>query len=122
MKPIYLLLVLVLAIPAVSAADNETILSFVGAQPFGENPVQIIDNSSGAIVFIGNTTSRNITLQLYRGYDLRVEDAGLSDAVNNPDSGLIGALDYVRRNPIGCIAGSFMLGILLSAITRKRGK
>jgi hypothetical protein len=126
MKRFLFLLLLISLIPG-AMADNVTnmsapvpvYLSFMGGHAFGENPIQIIDNSTGAIVFIGNTSSRNISLQPDRGYYLRVEPAGLSDAANSPDAAGAGLMDYVRRNPIGVIAFTIAIVILLARLRRK---
>jgi hypothetical protein len=69
------ILLALLIIPiSISAEDNETvnqtipvILTFTGGHPWGENPIQVINNITGGIVYIGNTSSRNITVEPDRG-------------------------------------------------------
>lgn len=132
MKAVFIavLLAALVVMPAM-AADNETlnqtypvpmVLSFSGGHVWGENPVQILDNQTGRIAFIGNTSSRNITLPPDRGYVLRVEPAGLTDAAHNPDSVLIGITEYVGKNPISCVFFTLLFSAVLSAwIRSKRG-
>jgi hypothetical protein len=128
-----LVLVALLVIPVYAADENLTnvtnttpfpvVLSFTGIQAFGTNPVQIIDNSTGEIVFIGNTSSRNIQLpdpDGQQGYTLRIEKAGLSDAANNPDYAFVSMLEYAGENPVGCVALVTIISALISSLVRRR--
>ena len=131
MKAAFLIIIALVALFAVPASAEDlnmtnvtvpVILSFSGGNMFGENPVQILDNSTGQIAFIGNTSSRNITLAPDRGMVLRVEPAGLTDAASSPDNALIGAIEYTGRNPIGSIAIAFIVAVFISSFIRRRGK
>jgi len=121
------ILLALLIIPiSISAEDNETvnqtipvILTFTGGHPWGENPIQVINNITGGIVYIGNTSSRNITVEPDRGYILRVEPAGLIDAAHSSDSALIGMSEFVGKNPLGSIFISLILGAFISAYRRQ---
>jgi hypothetical protein len=124
MKRIFILFVLVLiaGVPPVLADNNTTlsnitpmdplILSFQGGHMFGENPVEILDNQTGRLAFIGNTSSKGVNLSPDRGWIIRVEPAGVSDAANSPDAGVIGAMTWAEKNPFG----TFFLSTLLAAI------
>jgi hypothetical protein len=128
MKALILVLIGLLALVAVPVSADvvnvtnvtvPVILSFTGGNMFGDNPVQIIDNSTGHIAFMGNTSSRNIQIEPDRGYVLRVEPAGLTDAANSPDNALIGMIEYTGKNPIGSVAIALIIGVFISSIRRK---
>jgi hypothetical protein len=129
MKAWYIVLIVSMAIliAPLSAADenatlNQTvpvILTFSGGHPWGENPVQIIESSTGGIVHITNTSGRNITVEPDRDYILRVEPAGLVDAAHSPDSILIGLSEYAGKNPLGSVFICLIVGAFISAYRRK---
>lgn len=113
------LLVFVLVSPVLGDELNEPArLSFVGSQ-WWDNPVQIVENSSG---WIGtyNTSSRDIEAP---GGELiiRVEpEGGITDMANNPDYAWVAMIEYCGEHPIGYIAISFLGACVLSSIVRKR--
>jgi hypothetical protein len=123
---IFAILLILALIPGAFADGNITnqtpepvIFSLQGGHAFGENPIQIIDRSNGNITFIGNTSSRNIQLSPDHDYWLRVEPAGLSDAANSPDSGLVGMMDFAGQNPIGLIFFALIASIAIARLRRK---
>jgi hypothetical protein len=124
-----LILFAVVAIPA--SADNVTanetinqtpmdplIFNFAGGHMFGENPVLFIDQSNGNTT-IANTSSKAITLPPDRDYYVRVEPAGISDAMNAPDAGVVGLMKWAEKNPLGTFFGSLILALFL--MKAKRG-
>jgi hypothetical protein len=126
---VFFLVVLALVVLPAAAEDinatNTTpvypvVLSFIGGQAFGDNPVQIVSNSTSEIAFIGNTSSRNISLSPDGGYVLRVDRAGLTDAANNPDFAFASLMNFVGEHPIGCIALVTIVSAIISAIVRRR--
>ena len=130
MKPnfLFILVFLALLLPVVSAADNTTnitppdpiTLSFMGGHMFGENPVEILENSTH-LVFIGNTSSKGVNLSPdYDQYVIRVEPAGISDAVNAPDAGLIGAMKWAEKNPFGTLFGATLAAAIMISIKRRK--
>jgi hypothetical protein len=98
---------------------DPVILSFMGGHMFGENPIEILDNQTGRIAFIGNTSSKGVNLTPDRGYIIRVEPAGISDAANAPDAGLVGAMKWAEKNPLGTFVFSSILAVVLIRLKRK---
>jgi|GEM_PF-5461712 FOG: PKD repeat len=84
---------------------ENTSISFIGSGIYGSNPIEIIDNVTGEVVFEGSTASRNVQLDSNGRYLVRIEPGGLSDILNCPDYGLYLFLFWVRKNMLGVVAG-----------------
>jgi len=105
----------------VSSSIDTTALSFVSSGSWGSNPVIITDKASGAIVFVGKTSSKNIMLNSSGEYFVQIEPGGITDAMNSPDSGLAGLADWAKKNLLGIIIGGiFVLAIIGFFIGRKK--
>lgn len=127
----FMVLLAVLVVPALADDANLTnttgnltlpdpiILSFQGGHMFGENPVSIYDNKTGRIAFLGNTSSRGVNLTPGRGYLIRVEPAGVSDAANAPDAGVVGAMIWAEKNPFGTFMISIVVAMVIIRLKRK---
>jgi len=96
------------------------ILSFMGGHMFGENPVEILDNETGRIAFVGDTGSKWVNLSPERGYRIRVEPAGVSDAANSPDAGVVGLMKWADKNPFGTFVYTTFIAACLIAFKKRR--
>jgi hypothetical protein len=125
---IAVLLVLFIGSSVVSAANNSTVnetpteipilFSFQGGHSLGENPIEIV-SSNGEISFIGNTSSKAISLPPDPDYIIRIEPAGLSDKINSPDSSFIDLGRWAANNPIGAFGLVLVFAIILIKVRRK---
>jgi PKD repeat protein len=96
----------------VTPANSQASLSFIGRGLFGSNPVEITDKATGRIVYVGDTSSKNITLP-DGFYKVQIEPGSLIDFANSPDYGLTAAAQTARKNVIGIfIGGTLLLAIL----------
>ena len=95
-----------------------TVISLSGAGIWGTNPVIITDKSSGDVVFVGNTSSKNIQVNATGQYSLQVMDGGLTDIFNAPDYGLAVVMDLAKNNIIGILIGLAIIVILIAVIFR----
>jgi hypothetical protein len=125
---IAVLLVLFIGSSVVSAADNSTVnetpteipilFSFQGGHSLGENPIEFV-SSTGEIAFIGNTSSKAISLPPDPDYIIRIEPAGLSDKINSPDSSFVDIGRWAANNPIGSFGLILIIAIVLVKLRRK---
>jgi PKD repeat protein len=100
----------------VNPAPIPVSLSFISNTVFGSNPVELTD-INGTIVFVGNTSSRNMT-PMDGHYKLQIEPGGISDAMNSPDYGLTMAANLARKNLLGIFIGGSMLLIIIGYFWR----
>jgi hypothetical protein len=126
-----LIAILCMVISPASADNNTTnstnmtfpdpiVLSFMGGHMFGENPVEIFENNTHQ-VFYGNTSSKGINLSPDdEEFTIRVEPAGISDAINAPDSGMVGVMTWAEKNPFGTLFGATVIAAIAISLKRKR--
>ena len=105
----------------VNSSIPTTALSFINAGSWGSNPVIITDLSSGAVVFIGKTSSKNIMLDSDGSYSIQVSPGGITDVLNSPDYGLTVAADWAKKNVIGILIGGGIVLALLGLFFRRNG-
>jgi len=103
----------------VNSSISTTALSFINAGGWGSNPVIITDLSSGAVVFIGKTSSKNIMLDSDGSYSVQVSPGGITDVLNSPDYGLTVAADWAKKNVIGILIGGVIVLALLGLFFRR---
>jgi hypothetical protein len=94
-------------------------ISFTGAGMWGANPVIITDKSSGDIIFVGNTSSKNIQVNTTGQYSVQTMPGGWSDILNAPDYGLVVVMDLVKNNLLGLIILGVILMVILGLIFRR---
>lgn len=100
----------------VTSPSSQISMSFVGGGIWGSNPVEIVDKGSGAIIFVGNTSSRNVSIPGDSNVDIRIEKGGLTDLINSPDFSLNIGMRYARENIIGVI----LIGLLFVLVIASR--
>jgi PKD repeat protein len=104
----------------VNSSISTTAISFISSGSWGSNPVIITDKSSGEIVFVGKTSSKNIMLESDSEYTVQVEPGGITDTMNSPDYGLYQLQDWAKKNIIGIIiAGAFVFTVIGLFFRRK---
>ena len=94
-------------------------ISFSGAGMWGQNPVIITDKSSGDIVFVGNTSSKDISVNTTGQYTVQTLPGGWTDILNAPDYGLVVVMDLVKNNLLGLIILGLVLLVVLGLIFRR---
>lgn len=94
-------------------------ISFTGAGMWGPNPVIITDRSSGDIVFVGNTSSKDIQVNSTGQYSIETMSGGWTDIFNAPDYGLVVVMDLVKNNILGLIILGAIIVVLLGLIFRR---
>ncbi len=104
----------------VSSAITTTALSFSHTGLWGSNPVVVTDKSSGAIVFIGKTSSKNIMLNSSGTYSVEIGKGGITDILNSPDYGLYVVQDLAKNNIIGIIFGVVILIVIIGLFRSKK--
>jgi PKD repeat protein len=104
----------------VNSSIPTTALSFINAGSWGSNPVIITDLSSGAVVFIGKTSSKNIMLDSDGSYSIQVSAGGITDVLNSPDYGLTVAADWAKKNVIGILIGGVIVLALIGLFFRSK--
>lgn len=104
----------------VSSAITTTALSFSHTGLWGSNPVVVTDKTSGAIVFIGKTSSKNIMLNSSGSYSVEVGQGGITDILNSPDYGLYVAQDIAKNNILGIIFGVVIVMVLIGFFRGKK--
>lgn len=102
----------------VTPANIPVSFSFVSNTIFGSNPVEITD-ANGTIVFVGNTSSRNISV-MEGSYKIQIEPGGITDGLNSPDYGLAMGADVGRKNIIGILVGASMLLVVIGYLVGKK--
>jgi PKD repeat protein len=94
-------------------------ISFSGAGMWGPNPVIITDKSSGDIIFVGNTSSKDIQVNTTGQYSIQTMPGGWSDILNAPDYGLVVIMDLVKNNLLGLIILGVILMVIFGLIFRR---
>ncbi len=104
----------------VSSAITTTALSFSHTGLWGSNPVVVTDKTSGAIVFIGKTSSKNVMLNSSGTYSVEIGQGGITDILNSPDYGLYVVQDVAKNNIIGIIFGVVILVVIIGLFRSKK--
>lgn len=96
-----------------------TVISFSGSGIWGTNPLLITDKSNGDLIFVGNTSSKNIQLNSTGSYSVQTLPGGWTDIFNAPDYGLAVIMDYVKNNLMGILIVGSILLIILRLLLRR---
>ena len=104
----------------VTSSIFTTALSFSHTGLWGSNPVVVTDKSSGAIVFVGKTSSKNVVLNSSGSYSVEIGQGGITDILNSPDHGLFVVQDIAKNNVIGIIFGVVIIVVLIGLFSRRK--
>jgi PKD repeat protein len=103
----------------VLSSISTTAISFTSSGFWGSNPLIITDNSSGEIVFVGKTSSKNIPLDSDGHYSVEVMPGGVTDILNSPDYGISIIADFAQKNSIGLLFFGLIAMLLIAVIFRR---
>lgn len=104
----------------VTSSILTTALSFSHTGLWGSNPVVVTDKSSGAIVFVGKTSSKNVMLNSSGSYSVEIGQGGITDILNSPDYGLFVVQDIAKNNVIGSLFGIIIVVVLIGLFSRRK--
>lgn len=104
----------------VSSSIPYTVFSFTSAGIWGSNPVIITDKSSGDVVFVGKTSSKNVQLNSSGHYSIDIQRGGLTDYFNSPDFAIGEIAGFASQNLIGILIGGSIMLILVGIIFRRK--
>lgn len=105
---------------AVFSSIPTTAISFTSSGIWGSNPVIITDLSSGEIVFVGKTSSKNIPLDSDGQYSVDVQPGGITDFLNSPDSGIGTIAVFAQNNLVGVLFFAFLIVLVILIISRRK--
>ena len=94
-------------------------ISFSSEGLGGPNPVIITDKSSGDIVFVGNTSSKDVRVNSTGQYSVQTFPGGWTDIINSPDYGLALAADWAKKNMIGILIGGVIVLIIIGLFIKR---
>jgi PKD repeat protein len=104
----------------VLSSISTTTISFTSTAMWGSNPVLITDNSSGEVVFVGKTSSKNIPLDSDGHYSVETLPGGITDIMNTPDYGISVVASFGSKNLIGLLIFSILAMIVIAIIFRRK--
>lgn len=97
-----------------------TALSFIAMDIWGTNPIEITDLNNGSVIFVGNTSSRNIMLDSSGSYSVKIEPGGITDTINSPDYGIVQFGGWGAKNLFGIVIGGAVVFAVIGLIFFRR--
>ena len=103
----------------VRAALTYMKISFSSEGLGGADPVIITDKSSGDIVFVGNTSSKDVRVNSTGRYSVQTFPGGWTGILTSPDYGLALAADWAKKNMIGILIGGVIVLIIIGLFIKR---